>query len=673
MTGTIVEKLAEYGVAERARVLPAEVRHHARRALIDWFASLLPGSIVDPAQAMIKGLADELGHGRAFVYGSGKFGSLRAAALINGTASHTIEFDDIFRDAIYHPGCPTISAALAAAQAKGSSAAELLTAIIVGYEISTRIGLSVQPSHYKYWHTTGTIGTYGAAAAVATILKLDREKFAHALATSATMAAALQQAFRSDSMSKPLHAGHAAEAGAMAALSAEYGMTGALDVLEGEAGFGAAMSTTVDWSKATAGLGAHYNITQMTFKNHGCCGHAFPAIDGVLHLKAAHGFAPEAIKRIRVGGYRATLEVAGVPKATTPFEGRFSTPFLVASALVHGSVRLNAYEPERLADARVQALSDKVELKLDEQCAADFPKRRSARVAIDLADGRTARALPADAQRRPRRATHRRRRVGQVPRACRPRPRRRRRQAPARGAVGRRSAAGVLRRSRRRAAQSWLREADMRLKDKVAIITGGAAGMGAATARLFAREGAKIVITDIDEKDGPAVAADIVRANGDARFEKHDVAKEADWQRIVDAALAAYGRIDILINNAGISGSIPDRLDLDMWDRQILDQRARDVSRHPRRRADHAEAEIRIDREHFIDQRSRRAGLRAHGLQRRQGRGPHHDQGRRCTVRAGEHPHQFRPSRHHAADADVEADRRSRRAREDDPRGADAP
>lgn len=109
----------------------------------------------------------------------------------------------------------------------------------------------------------------------------------------------------------------------------------------------------------------------------------------------------------------------------------------------------------------------------------------------------------------------------------------------------------------------------MRLKDKVAIITGAAAGMGAATARLFAREGAKLVLTDIDEKDGPAVAADIVRTNGNARFEKHDVSSDADWQRIVDSALAAYGRIDILINNAGVSGSIPDKLDLDMWDRQF--------------------------------------------------------------------------------------------------------
>jgi NAD(P)-dependent dehydrogenase (short-subunit alcohol dehydrogenase family) len=109
----------------------------------------------------------------------------------------------------------------------------------------------------------------------------------------------------------------------------------------------------------------------------------------------------------------------------------------------------------------------------------------------------------------------------------------------------------------------------MRLKDKVAIVTGAASGMGAATARLFAREGAIVVLTDINEKDGPTVAADVVRANGSARFEKHDVSSDIDWQRVAEAALAAYGRIDILINNAGISGSIPDKLDLEMWDRQF--------------------------------------------------------------------------------------------------------
>jgi len=388
---TIAESLAAYAERELTAPLSAEVRHHAKRALVDWFAALLPGAQLAPATMLMAGLADEIGHGRAIVYGPNSPASLRAAALINATASHTIEFDDIFRDAVYHPGCPVIGAALAAAQAKGATGEDLLRAIVVGYEVSTRIGVAVQPSHYRFWHTTGTIGTFGAAAAVASILKLDAGRTAHALATAGTFAAALQQAFRSDAMSKPLHAGHAADAGAMAALGAAQGVTGALDVLEGAAGFGAAMSVDPDWAKATDGLGTRYNITQMTFKNHGCCGHAFAAIDGALALQRAHGFTHDQVTRIAVGGYRATLEVTGRKQVSTPFEGRFSTPFTVAAALVHGNVRLAAFAPDRLADAATQALMQKVDVAIDPGCDAAFPGARSAVVEITLADNRTLR------------------------------------------------------------------------------------------------------------------------------------------------------------------------------------------------------------------------------------------------------------------------------------------
>lgn len=388
---TITETLAAYAEHELTAPLSDTVRHHARRALIDWFAALLPGALLPPATLLAEGLADEIGHGRAIVYGRNLPASLRAAALINATASHTIEFDDIFRDAVYHPGCPVIAAALAAAQAKGATGEQLLRAIVVGYEISTRIGVAVQPSHYRFWHTTGTIGTFGAAAAVASILKLDATRTAHALATAGTFAAALQQAFRSDAMSKPLHAGHAADAGAMAALGAAQGITGALDVLEGEAGFGAAMSVNPDWSKATDGLGSRYNVTKMTFKNHGCCGHAFAAIDGALALQRAHGFTPDQIARIAIGGYRATLDVTGRKQVATAFEGRFSTPFTVATALVHGNVRLAAFTPARLADPATQALMAKIDVALDPVCDAAFPGARSAMVEITLTDNRTLR------------------------------------------------------------------------------------------------------------------------------------------------------------------------------------------------------------------------------------------------------------------------------------------
>ena len=386
--GALIETIADYAVHEQTSRLPDEVRHHAKRALIDWFAALLPGARLEPATRLFRALADELGHGRATVYGINQRAPLRTAALLNGVASHTIEFDDIFRDAVYHPGCPVIAAALAAAQSREVDGDTLLRAIIVGYEVSTRIGVAVQPSHYRYWHTTGTVGTFGAAAAVATILRLNRTQFADAIGTAGTFAAALQQAFRTETQTKPQHAGNAAQAGALAALGAEQGVTGAHDILEGAAGFGAAMSVDPDWSKATDGLGSRYNITAMTFKNHGCCGHSFAPIDAALVLKKEHGFTAAEIEKITVGTYKASVDITGRWEVNTPFDGRFSTPYTVASAMIHGSVRLDSVTPERLTDPAVHALMHRVTMEIDPKCEAGFPGRRSALVSIALKDGR---------------------------------------------------------------------------------------------------------------------------------------------------------------------------------------------------------------------------------------------------------------------------------------------
>ncbi|MBZ5600936.1 MAG: MmgE/PrpD family protein [Acidobacteriia bacterium] len=378
--------IAEYAEREQRAPLPHEVWHHAKRAVIDWFAALIPGGALEPTTMLERALAGDVGRGKSILYPSGRRATLRTAALINGTASHIVEFDDIFRDGIIHPGSPVIAAALAAAQDREIGGEPLLRAIVTGYEISTRIAMAVNPAHYKFWHTTGTVGTMGAAAAVASMLGLDREKIAHAIATSVTMAAGLQQAFRSDAMSKPLHAGHAAEAGALAALAAAEGFTGALDILEGEAGFGSAMSRGVDWSKATAGLGERYNITQMTFKNHGCCGHTFAAIDAALALRGR--VEVENISRIRVATYKTAIDVTGNATPATAFEAKFSIPYTIATALVHGSVRLNAFEPSRLADSKVRDLMRRVELRVDPELDSKFPGQRAARVTIEMNNGR---------------------------------------------------------------------------------------------------------------------------------------------------------------------------------------------------------------------------------------------------------------------------------------------
>src|SRR4030095_11569550 len=228
----VVERFASWAVDMRNKSLPPAVLHHARRAVIDWHAALYPGAVRPQATLLDKALAEELDRGPARL-ALGRKATVRAAALINATAAHTAEVDDIFRDGIYHPGAPTIAAAHALAFDKP----DFLRAVIAGYEISTRIGAAMGRAHYKYWHNTGTIGCFGAAAAAAEALGLDARRLAHALATAATFSAGLQQAFRMDSMSKPLHAGHAAEAGLTAALAAREGVTGSLDVMEGAAGY----------------------------------------------------------------------------------------------------------------------------------------------------------------------------------------------------------------------------------------------------------------------------------------------------------------------------------------------------------------------------------------------------------------------------------------------------
>lgn len=383
----LLKTIADYAVKEQVSRLSAEVVHHAKRAVIDWYAALLPGSVVTPATLLEQALAEDLDRGRARL-ASGRRATLRAAALINGAASHAVEFDDIYRDAGYHPGSPVISAALAAAQATGASGETFLRGVIVGYEVSTRIGEAVMPSHYRYWHTTGTVGSFGAAAAVATILGCTREQFMHALATVGTFAAGLKQAFLSQAMSKPLHGGHAADAGALAALAASKGVTGALDILEGASGFGAAMSVDPDWEKATRGLGADYHIVRMTFKNHGCCGHTFPSIDGALHLKAQHGFTHREIAKIRLATYKAGLDIIDNAKPEGEYQAKFSLQYVVAHALVHGSVRLNAFLPERLQDADVRALMQKVECVADPGLSKGYPGQRAAQVEIETVDGR---------------------------------------------------------------------------------------------------------------------------------------------------------------------------------------------------------------------------------------------------------------------------------------------
>ena len=385
---TAIHELAEKATALNREKLPEEVVHQAKRAVIDWYASLFPGLSTAPVQLLERALVEDLDHGGARL-ALGRAATARAAALINGAAAHAAEVDDSFREAMYHPGAATIAAALAAGQTAGIDGAAFLRAVVVGYEVSTRIGVVMGRRHYKYWHSTGTVGTFGAASAASAVHGLDSEQFAHALATAATFAAGLQQAFRMDSMSKPLHAGRAAEAGVLAASLARLGLTGSLDVLDGDAGLGQAMSDGPAWGGVADTLGDDFHIARLTFKNHIGCGHTFAAIDGALALQALHGVAAKDIARVHVGTYRPALDIACHERPATANEARFSLKYVVASALVHGSVRMAAFEPLRLQDPLTRSLMERIEVSVDPTLDAAFPKQRAAQIGIETTDGRS--------------------------------------------------------------------------------------------------------------------------------------------------------------------------------------------------------------------------------------------------------------------------------------------
>ncbi|QXC49352.1 MmgE/PrpD family protein [Agrobacterium salinitolerans] len=181
-------RLAEVAADWRHRPVEEPVRWATRRAILDWFATTLPGCVRAPATIMAPAMMETEGSGRAWCYVDEKSCSPRRAAFLNAVASHTVEFDDIFKDGGYHPGSPTISAALAFAQHLDSTLDDLHRAIIAGYEVGCRISLAIQPSHYAFWHTTSTVGTIGAAVAGSILMGGDSRVIGHAIALATSFA-----------------------------------------------------------------------------------------------------------------------------------------------------------------------------------------------------------------------------------------------------------------------------------------------------------------------------------------------------------------------------------------------------------------------------------------------------------------------------------------------------
>ncbi len=382
-------ELATFACGLRYADIPMPVIRKTEDLLVDWFGSAVAGHGARPVESITRfALAMGPPTGLSEVILRRASSSPYLAAMANAAASHMAEQDDVHNGSVFHPATVVFPAALAVAQALGSSGAQLLTAAVAGYEVGIRVGEFLGRSHYKVFHTTGTAGTLAAAAAAGHLLGLDAQQMQHAFGSAGTQSAGLWEFLRTAADSKQLHTAHAAGAGLMAAWLAKDGFTGAAQILEGPQGMAAGMSSDADPAKLTDGLGTRWATAETSFKHHACCRHTHPAADALLQVMQANDLKPADVAHVVTHVHQGALDVLGpVRKPSTVHQSKFSMGTTLALAARFGHAGLAEFE-QHFLDQETQALRDRVEMVFDAEVDAAYPRRWIGKVTLSTTDGR---------------------------------------------------------------------------------------------------------------------------------------------------------------------------------------------------------------------------------------------------------------------------------------------
>jgi len=393
---TASEQLAEAVLTVHWDALPAATRQTTLDLCLDLLGVLIRGG-AEPSSGPVRQVAaaDRAPNGASGI-GIRDRVPTATAALLNGTAAHALELDDVTRASSLHPGVVVIPAALAVAEARGSSGREFLEAVIAGYEVVIRVGNALDPAsaYARGFHPTGVAGVIGAATAVGLLLKLDSTGLANTMAIAATMASGSLEYLSDGTWTKRLNAGWAAHAGVLAGELAAAGFRGPRTSLEGPLGLLHAFSDKAIPETLTAGLGSSYAIETVAIKPYACCRYSHGLIDGMLELAAAHRVTPEQVRRVGLGVLSggALLVAEPIEQKRSPrtlVEAQFSAPFAAAVALVHGAAGVDQFSRSAIDDPVVQALMARTDCFTSPDLDKDYPNRWPAEVRIELADGRT--------------------------------------------------------------------------------------------------------------------------------------------------------------------------------------------------------------------------------------------------------------------------------------------
>lgn len=383
-------RLAAHVAGARYEDLPSPVVHAFKRALLDHLACAIAGASMPVSRALLAYFQETDASRVASVIGAEARLSAQNAALVNGANTHGLDFDDGTTHGSAHPSGAIFPAVLAAAEERGSTPREIILATVMGYDVLIRIAAAMHPvTAKKGFHNTPLAGVFGAAAAVASLLKLDAAATNHALGLAGSFAGGIRQYLDDGAEIKRIHPGKAARDGLLCAEFAKRGITGPGKVLEGRYGFS---DTHVDgrlkWDRLFLDLGERYEIADVYFKPYPCCRHYHSVMDGIRSLKKAHGIRPQDVTSLRLGIYAVGVHGHDHKHCANVLDAQMSAPVGAALALADDEVAAQQFLPDSLSRPEIQRLIGLADTRVDEECERLYPARRSGMVEIGLKDGR---------------------------------------------------------------------------------------------------------------------------------------------------------------------------------------------------------------------------------------------------------------------------------------------
>jgi len=350
--------------------IPEEAIVESKRSFLNWLGVAIGASRHSSVNMLLE-LADELGGPpQATILGRNIKTDMQFAALINGMSSHIFDFDDTLLNTVLHPSAPVWPAILAVAEKYNLTTNEVLTAFVIGCEVEQRIALAICPSHYERgWHVTGTVGAFGAAAAIGKLLKLNHLQMANALGIAATQPTGLREMF--GTMTKPFHPGKAAANGLLSALLAQKGFTSSLSSLEAKRGFGQVLSDDPAFDIIIEPWGSKWQILENSYKPFACGIVTHPGIEAGINLKNIHNINPTDIDEIIMEVHPLVLELTGKESPQNQLQAKFSIFHCVAAGIIFGKAGEAQFADEIVLREDVVNLRKKITAKINNSLMED--------------------------------------------------------------------------------------------------------------------------------------------------------------------------------------------------------------------------------------------------------------------------------------------------------------